>query len=87
MPWTTPPPPTITTLGALRAPYPAPKERALLKQLDTRETIVATAQVGLLFLVPGVAETLRVNGTAVLSQAPPDLALCTNERRSPFAKP
>ena len=28
-------------------------------------------------------ETLRVNGTAVLSQAPEDVARCTNERRAP----
>ena len=132
----------INSLGALRALYPAAKERALLKQLDaldahctrfialspfvvvatagadglqdasprggapgfvvaadahtllipdapgnnrldTLENIVATAQVGLLFLIPGVDETLRVNGTAVLSQAPDDLARCTNERRAP----
>ena len=131
-----------TTLDALRALYPAPKERAVLKQLDaldahcqrfialspfvvvasagdagrqdasprggapgfvavadahtllipdapgnnrldTLENIVITGQVGLLFLIPGVDETLRVNGTAVLSQAPEDVARCTNERRAP----
>jgi uncharacterized protein len=36
-------------------------------RLDTLENIVQTGQVGLLFLLPGVDETLRVNGRAVLS--------------------
>jgi hypothetical protein len=36
-------------------------------RLDTLQNILHTPQVGLLFLVPGVDETLRVNGTAVLS--------------------
>lgn len=36
-------------------------------RLDTMRNIVADPRVGLLFLVPGVGVTLRVNGTAVLS--------------------
>jgi len=52
-------------------------------RLDTLENIVATGQVGLLFLVPGVDETLRVNGRAVLSRAPEDIARCTTEKRAP----
>jgi uncharacterized protein len=52
-------------------------------RLDTLENIVATGQVGLLFLLPGVDETLRVNGKAVLSRAPADLLRCTTERRAP----
>ena len=52
-------------------------------RLDTLENIVATGQVGLLFLVPGVDETLRVNGRAVLSTDEADRALCTDERRTP----
>ena len=39
--------------------------------------------MGLLFLIPGVDETLRVNGDAVLSQDPEDIAACTDERRAP----
>jgi hypothetical protein len=35
------------------------------------------------FLIPGFDETLRVNGTAVLSQAPADIGACTTERRAP----
>ena len=52
-------------------------------RLDTLENIVATGHIGLLFLLPGVDETLRVNGTAVLSQAAADLALCTDDKRVP----
>ncbi len=52
-------------------------------RLDSLENIIATARVGLLFLIPGVDETLRVNGAAVLSQAEADIALCTDERRAP----
>ena len=52
-------------------------------RLDTLENIVATGQAGLLFLVPGVDETLRVNGQAALSTLEADRALCTDERRVP----
>jgi hypothetical protein len=52
-------------------------------RLDTLENIVATGRVGALFMVPGVDETLRVNGRAVLSRAPADIARCTTERRAP----
>jgi uncharacterized protein len=56
-------------------------------RLDTLENIVATpdqaAQVGLLFVVPGVDETLRVNGTATLSTQADWLALCQDSRRTP----
>ena len=36
-------------------------------RLDTLENIVSTGQIGMLFLIPGVDETLRVNGQAELS--------------------
>lgn len=52
-------------------------------RLDTLENIVFTGHLGLLFMVPGFDETLRVNGRAVLSTAPDDLAFCTDERRTP----
>lgn len=52
-------------------------------RLDSLENIVRSGAVGLLFLIPGIDETLRVNGRAVLSQAPEDIALCTDERRAP----
>ena len=52
-------------------------------RLDSLENIIATGQVGMLFLIPGVDETLRINGSAVLSRADADIDLCTNERRRP----
>lgn len=52
-------------------------------RLDTLENILATGGIGLLFLIPGFDETLRVNGRAVLSQDPADIAACTTERRAP----
>ena len=36
-------------------------------RLDTLENIIGTGRIGLLFLIPGVDETLRVNGSARLS--------------------
>ena len=52
-------------------------------RLDTLENIVATGHIGLLFLLPGVDETLRINGTAVLSTDPADIALCADDKRTP----
>jgi len=52
-------------------------------RLDTLENIIATGRLGTLFMVPGFDETLRVNGRAVLSTDPADLALCTDARRTP----
>jgi PPOX class probable FMN-dependent enzyme len=52
-------------------------------RLDTLENIIATGRLGTLFMVPGFDETLRVNGRAVLSTDPSDLALCADARRTP----
>jgi PPOX class probable FMN-dependent enzyme len=52
-------------------------------RLDSLENLVRVGRVGLLFMVPGIEETLRVNGLAVLSTAPQDIAACTTERRAP----
>ena len=52
-------------------------------RLDSLENIIATGRVGLLFLIPGFDETLRVNGTAVLSRSEHDIALCADARRTP----
>ena len=52
-------------------------------RLDTFENIVATGRVGLIFMIPGFNETLRVNGTAALSRCADDIARCTTERRAP----
>ena len=52
-------------------------------RLDTLENIVSTGRLGLIFLVPGVDETLRIHGRAVLSQDPADVQACADARRSP----
>ena len=39
-------------------------------RLDTLSNLLADAEVGLIFFVPGIDETLRVNGTASLSSDP-----------------
>jgi len=52
-------------------------------RLDTLENIIHSGRLGLLFLIPGVDETLRVNGAADLSVAPADIAQCTTEVRAP----
>jgi len=52
-------------------------------RLDSFRNIVETGGVGLLFMIPGVDETLRVNGTATLTQDPLLLARCADERRTP----
>ncbi len=43
-------------------------------RLDTLRNVVADPRVGLLFLVPGLGEELRVRGTAVVSTDPDELA-------------
>jgi uncharacterized protein len=68
----------ITADGGLLIPDAPGNNR-----LDSLENIVTTGKVGLLFLIPGVDETLRVNGSAVLSQSAEDIAACTTERRAP----
>jgi uncharacterized protein len=43
-------------------------------RLDSLENLVQTGQAGLLFLIPGVDETLRVNGKVVVSSSPEDFS-------------
>jgi hypothetical protein len=45
------------------------------RRLDTLTNVVATAQVGLLFVIPGRDQTLRVNGRACVTADPEVLAL------------
>ena len=52
-------------------------------RLDSFSNIVESGRVGLLFLIPGFDETLRVNGAAVLSTDPADIARCGDEKRAP----
>jgi PPOX class probable FMN-dependent enzyme len=52
-------------------------------RLDSLENIIRTCSAGLLFLIPGFEETLRVNGSAVVSTDPTDIELTTDEHRVP----
>jgi hypothetical protein len=52
-------------------------------RLDTLTNIVETGRLGLLFLLPGVDETLRINGRALLSDDAGALGHFTGERRAP----
>jgi PPOX class probable FMN-dependent enzyme len=52
-------------------------------RLDTLQNLQASGRIGLLFLIPGVDETLRVNGRARVSADAEHIRLCSNERRAP----
>lgn len=52
-------------------------------RLDTLTNIIATGSVGLLFMIPGVDETLRVNGRARLNDDAFVLAALADEKRTP----
>lgn len=52
-------------------------------RLDTLENVIATGRLGMLFMIPGFDETLRVNGTAQLSDDPSFLDQCETEVRRP----
>jgi len=52
-------------------------------RLDSMSNLLANEQIGMLFLVPGVDETLRVNGTARLRTDDECLDAMNDERRRP----
>jgi uncharacterized protein len=52
-------------------------------RLDSLENIVAIRRAGIIFMVPGVDETLRINGLAELSVDAQDLQRCADQRRTP----
>lgn len=52
-------------------------------RLDTLTNILAAGRVGLLFLIPGVDETLRVNGRASVEDRAQVLERFATERRTP----
>ncbi len=52
-------------------------------RLDSLSNLVDNGKIGLLFLIPGVDETLRVNGRAQLSQDPSLMAHFAQEPRMP----
>ncbi len=52
-------------------------------RLDSLENIVATGRIGLFFMIPGIDETLRVNGAARLSSFAPHIEVFAAEKRQP----
>jgi PPOX class probable FMN-dependent enzyme len=52
-------------------------------RLDSYTNLVTHPEVGMLFLVPGLDETLRVNGRASITSDPEVLARCTIADRMP----
>ena len=52
-------------------------------RLDALQNLLQNPQAGLLFMIPGVDETLRVNGCIELSTESADLAACADARRAP----
>ena len=52
-------------------------------RLDTQTNILANPAVGILFMIPGFDDTMRVNGTARISCDPDLLALLAVQDRSP----
>jgi uncharacterized protein len=58
-------------------------ERRGNNRIDSLRNIVADPRVGLLFLIPGVGETLRVNGSARITVEPQLLARLAMEGKPP----
>jgi len=52
-------------------------------RLDTQSNILANPVVGLLFIVPGFDDTLRINGTAQITRDPDLLAMMAVQGRMP----
>ena len=53
-------------------------------RIDGMRNILGHAQVGLIFLIPSVRETLRVNGSATIHDDPELLAACAHRGRLPL---
>jgi PPOX class probable FMN-dependent enzyme len=53
------------------------------RRVDSLRNIVATGHAGLLFLIPGLEETLRVNGRAELTRDPEVLARHVTKGKTP----
>ncbi len=52
-------------------------------RIDGMRNILARPGVGLIFLIPSVRETLRVNGAATIHDAPELLEICAHKGRLP----
>lgn len=54
-------------------------------RIDSLVNIVESGKAGLLFLIPGIDETLRVNGNAYITQNPEILQLFSSESKLPIS--
>jgi uncharacterized protein len=54
------------------------------RRFDGVQNLVTRPGIGLLFVVPGISETLRVNGTARLTRDPDLLEQCSVDGRKPW---
>ncbi len=54
------------------------------KRFDGLQNLVERPGIALLFVVPGITETLRVNGTAQLTRDPALLELCAVDGKTPW---
>lgn len=72
--------PVITVLDDTTLALP---DRLGNNRIDTLRNIVADPRVGLLFLIPGVGETMRVNGRAEITLRPDLLARFTVDGKLP----
>ena len=54
------------------------------RRFDGVQNLVTRPGIGLLFIVPGISETLRVNGFARLTRDPELLAACAVDGRQPW---
>jgi len=52
-------------------------------RLDSLSNIVETGEIGMLLMIPGVDETLRINGTATISTKPELLSQFSEEQNPP----
>ena len=70
----------VTDAGDLLIPDSPGNDR-----LDSLQNIILTRKLGLLFMIPGVDETLRINGSAVVSKDPSHLLpFATDSKPSPM---
>ena len=69
-----------TSAGIATAPERMLPDRRGNNRIDSLRNIVRNPQVALLFLIPGVANTLRINGRAHLSVAPALLLLAVEDK-------
>ncbi|NKB62480.1 MAG: pyridoxamine 5'-phosphate oxidase family protein [Gammaproteobacteria bacterium] len=70
----------VTILSEKRLLIPDSKGN---NRLDGLTNIIETGRVGMIFMIPGVDETLRVNGNAVVSNDPDLLGLFSTEKNPP----